>query len=488
MATCIDIFSHGAERRLCFAKAFTVQVQIIYRRQIRILRILPGESGDPVHCELYMKYLDDKNSWYDALSYIWGDPTIHQPITIDGHTCDVTTNLAAALRSLRRLDKCPNLRSDALCINQSNSAEKSHQVGLMNDIHSNAKRGILWLGRYHDADSEATDDPNADLTEDEAKTAFGVLKDLSAGLHHEAKTDEMVMACLALGTLLQLPWWQRIWTVQEAVLPNASLFALLLNAFRGRLASDLRDEIYALSGLAGAVSADYSLEVNDVFTGAVCSSINNTGSLASLLRPTWTPDFCAKLDPERQHAWDLHWLSLFRCFNAAPGTMAVLSKGLLVDQICNVYSSRTPDAHDIRAIAAQWQHTTDLVAKANDGIYPRGGTYEDAFWRLMTVDTIDRDDTNSMQETRTGTRNVNSCDRQLFAACSKLIGLANPELRIGDVIYVLLGGRVPFVLRPTPEKLDEKILHEYVSQAYVHGIMDGEVMKEGREPGPVYLI
>jgi hypothetical protein len=91
-------------------------------------------------------------------------------------------------------------------------------------------------------------------------------------------------------------------------------------------------------------------------------------------------------------------------------------------------------------------------------------------------------------EKRTGRTNVNSCGRQFFTTHSGLTGLANPGLESGDVVYVLLGGKMPFVLRPTPERLNGEILHEYVSQAYVHGIMDGEVMKEGRGPGLVYLI
>ncbi|KAK4445838.1 hypothetical protein QBC34DRAFT_471748 [Podospora aff. communis PSN243] len=148
--------------------------------------------------------------------------------------------------------------------------------------------------------------------------------------------------------------------------------------------------------------------------------------------------------PARQQAWDAHWLSLFRCFDAALGTKAVVPKdslqsvlalqGLMVDQICQVAPAHGTDVNKICTIVAQWQHMTDLLAEANDGIYPRGGIYEDAFWRLVTVDVIDQNDADYSAdtlrrasaedeefcrlewnpETRTGVSNVNSCGRHIL--------------------------------------------------------------------------
>ena len=50
------------------------------------------------------------------------------------------------------------------------------------------------------------------------------------------------------------------------------------------------------------------------------------------------------------------------------------------------------------------------------------------------------------------------------------IGIALSTVREGDCICVLLGGDVPYVLRPEGENW------HFVSEAYVHGIMDGEAM------------
>src|SRR5689334_12420631 len=86
-------------------------------RQIRILHLLPGAPNDPIHCTLHTASLDDDHP-YEALSYVWGDPAIRQPITVDGQITQVTTNLASALRSLRHGETTRRLWADALCINQ----------------------------------------------------------------------------------------------------------------------------------------------------------------------------------------------------------------------------------------------------------------------------------------------------------------------------------------------------------------------------------
>jgi hypothetical protein len=44
---------------------------------------------------------------------------------------------------------------------------------------------------------------------------------------------------------------------------------------------------------------------------------------------------------------------------------------------------------------------------------------------------------------------------------------------IGDEVYVLLGGDVPRILRPTAEDKE----FQFVGHCYVHGIMDGEAVR-----------
>jgi hypothetical protein len=87
------------------------------RHQIRILRLLPGTHHDPIKCTLWTADLDNAPD-YEALFYTWGDLNgSRSAIHMDEHAVDITLNLEAALRRLRRETEHRDLRVDALCIN-----------------------------------------------------------------------------------------------------------------------------------------------------------------------------------------------------------------------------------------------------------------------------------------------------------------------------------------------------------------------------------
>lgn len=54
-----------------------------------------------------------------------------------------------------------------------------------------------------------------------------------------------------------------------------------------------------------------------------------------------------------------------------------------------------------------------------------------------------------------------------------LCGMAPPNVREGDAVYIFSGGDVPFITRPSKERLGAQRL---VGQGYFHGIMDGEAL------------
>lgn len=68
--------------------------------EIRVLKVLPGKTNDPVECELRTVSLRNDPA-FEALSYTWGDPNPQDIITVDGHPFEVTLNLDSALRALR---------------------------------------------------------------------------------------------------------------------------------------------------------------------------------------------------------------------------------------------------------------------------------------------------------------------------------------------------------------------------------------------------
>lgn len=63
------------------------------------------------------------------------------------------------------------------------------------------------------------------------------------------------------------------------------------------------------------------------------------------------------------------------------------------------------------------------------------------------------------------------------------IGIGPPNVHIDNEIWVLFGGRVPFVLRPrvkgssTSQRHQEDREYSFIGDAYVHGIMDGEFVE-----------
>lgn len=86
------------------------------------------------------------NLKYTALSYTWGNPLATTPILVNGVETEVTLNLEAALRHIRKPEYDVILWVDALCINQNDVAEKNHQVEMMREIFAGAELVIAWLG------------------------------------------------------------------------------------------------------------------------------------------------------------------------------------------------------------------------------------------------------------------------------------------------------------------------------------------------------
>ena len=104
-------------------------------REFRLLQLDPVKNSENLACSLVQNSLDDCPE-YEALSYSWGDPTITQGINCNCVQVQVTVNLYHALRSLRLRDEPRMIWVDALCIDQSNLAERSHQVRMMGDVYS----------------------------------------------------------------------------------------------------------------------------------------------------------------------------------------------------------------------------------------------------------------------------------------------------------------------------------------------------------------
>lgn len=174
-------------------------------KDIRLLYLLPGTES-MVKCEIIPASLKSHPE-YMALSYAWGDSDDTAPIQVNGYRFDVTSSLHGALVALRKRHKHPLLWVDAVCINQQNKEEQSHQVSMMTQIYSQAKSVAIWLG------------PEADNSEH----AISLLRDVSDIAHDPRAMNHLLasrgdqMRFTALVDLFERDYWDRLWVVQEVL-------------------------------------------------------------------------------------------------------------------------------------------------------------------------------------------------------------------------------------------------------------------------------
>jgi hypothetical protein len=84
-----------------------------------------------------------------------------------------------------------------------------------------------------------------------------------------------------------------------------------------------------------------------------------------------------------------------------------------------------------------------------------------------------------MQQYLNRVKSVN-CDRSFIEGQSlhgydQFVGLGPWRTEVGDIADILFGCSVPVVLRPT-ETADRTTEYEFIGEAYIYGIMGGEVL------------
>lgn len=199
-------------------QTLTFIVPMLLGDQIRILDLLPCEDGNDeslIQCELRIVALDDHPE-FDALSYCWGTNSINKQQIKVSDTCkEISAHLHAALRRLRVRDRKRQLWIDQLCIDQNNTDEKTHQVRLMPRIYSACRWCFIWFGDLQDGSDElAWASAAAELIE--------YLANEDATLPWDPTPENLQKAAQGVHSMCPKshPWWKRIWTYQEALLPR----------------------------------------------------------------------------------------------------------------------------------------------------------------------------------------------------------------------------------------------------------------------------
>ncbi|KAK4210099.1 ankyrin repeat-containing domain protein [Rhypophila decipiens] len=219
---------------------------------IRLMQLSPDPNPEdpnrPIRCNLaHMPLLGSPSiHLFEALSYVWGSDEKTHTIFIDDCEYGVGANLHAALHHLRSPFLPRFLWIDAICINQDNHGEKGHQVQNMARIYAMANRVILWLG-------EAAADGSTDKALEGIRVA-AAQNDMEDNIVHVDKEhDDLPEGVL---NLLEHPWFERIWVLQEVAAARQVLikcgraeldgfpFCLGLDKFRGPLSR--RQDLFSL--------------------------------------------------------------------------------------------------------------------------------------------------------------------------------------------------------------------------------------------------
>ncbi|SCO80526.1 related to heterokaryon incompatibility protein [Fusarium oxysporum] len=287
-------------------------------------RLVLLEKGvqSQLRCQLWQAYLNDIIP-YESLSYSWGSQSTPHEIIVDEKILSITESLHEALWHLRKPDEDRMLWVDALCIDQTNIKERGHQVNRMGEIYKKADKVVVWLGYLS---GNATKLKSA-ITMLEAQVAElpGIHRkwpreDPRWKSQWKQVEASLVPSCHTglvdgLQSFMEKPWFSRVWILQEvanakravvtcnlgdipgwifALLPSAMDVEVskqcqavldimphsttsptsrnqnrnlcgLLYKFRGCQATDPRDRVYALLGMAtdmqeSGIRTDYAKE------------------------------------------------------------------------------------------------------------------------------------------------------------------------------------------------------------------------------------
>lgn len=225
----------------------TYQPLIVDSKEIRVLRLHPGNWTDIISCSIQTISLVDHSfispdTAYEALSYVWAAEPGTEEILVDNQFTNVTRNLFFALRRLRKISAVRTIWVDAVCIDQRNEIEKGHQVAMMGTIYSSCIRAYLWLGepKIYEGSSANTwtmdecmhlSPTSPHIQKDMVSQVHQLIRELSDNYHrHELSCFQKEEWRLkpevlsALGSMMASEWFTRLWVVQEALLPPQAVF------------------------------------------------------------------------------------------------------------------------------------------------------------------------------------------------------------------------------------------------------------------------
>lgn len=310
----------------------------------------------------------------------------------------------------------------------------------------------------------------------------------------------------------------------------------LLHEFRNRTATNPRDKVYATFGIAEElaymeergfhqlIEPNYAKTVLDVYRDIARFLVIEHGNLAVLSHagaslesnwPSWTPDW--------RHDKASNTMLTMQCANTyhASGDQALC---IGISESANTISLQGIEADVITAYGDKlasygfgyvtYREEVDFVRMAwgllQPSITPASSSEDDvarAFIETLTAglsnDLGSQADAlcwfvqqakmhlsiekqfGFLQKQRSDPGRfheafVRACvDRRFFVTRNGLMGIGPDAMNEGDIIVILFGGRVPYLLRAA----GDRTCYKFLGECYVPGLMDGEVVQTWKGEG-----
>ncbi|KAF1930447.1 uncharacterized protein M421DRAFT_58922 [Didymella exigua CBS 183.55] len=319
-----------------------------------------------------------------------------------------------------------------------------------------------------------------------------------------------------------------------------------IRSLRHKLCKDPRDKVYGLLALLGRstpslkIRPDYSIPVGDLYRQITQVAISQSeGDLCYLTGSglgsdcyqlaSWVRNFAAPLHPVKASNERNRYgkYSLYCAAGDTKSEVKIIDEDTLclsgtfigsIDRIGSVieYQDWTHPQGVLPGVQA-WAEMAGFSIFDGDCT---PGAVQERFWRTITADAfVDHDDKYARipKSSRVAlsswfTTVKNSVDqgqeplitpyifafwsamsgRTFFSTKSNDMGLCFPHARPGDEVWVLAGGKVPFVLRPLVDAVDTAEapvrICKLIGECYLDGFMDGEVLRrEGDVPVSIHL-
>jgi hypothetical protein len=173
------------------------------RNEIRLVRLERNRVSPGFSFDLLKVSISDAPP-YTALSYAWGEGSKSVYVPTEFGSCRVSNTLIRFFEQVQESDEDSKAYYwvDAICIDQSNVAERNEQVLRMKEIYEAAEQIVVWLNAHHIFPPDLPDFPwvpgNPRLSR----------------LRHPAELEDVTLI-----EIFRCAWWKRAWIIQEASTP-----------------------------------------------------------------------------------------------------------------------------------------------------------------------------------------------------------------------------------------------------------------------------